>query len=86
MTALMEAAGNNRVEAMVLLLDRGADINHKDNVSVTRVAIGVTIVCSSVCGMWGGVLGVGLWFGLAGKEIYRNCNFFIFFEKKYFVI
>ena len=80
----MWATFHNRVEAIVLLLDRGADINLKNNVSVTRVANGVTIVCSSVWGMWGGVLGVGLWFGLAGKEIYRNCNFFDFFEKNIF--
>ena len=80
----MYAARNNQVEAIVLLLDRGADTNLKNEVSVTSVANGVTIVCSSVWGMWVSVLGVSLWFGLAGKEIYRIV-FFLFFEKNMFL-
>ena len=32
-TALCHAAGGGRTETVTLLLDRGADINHKDKVS-----------------------------------------------------
>ena len=45
----MEASANGHVEAVRLLLDRGADINATDNVSTCECTdVSVSLVCLSV--------------------------------------
>ena len=45
----MRASANGHVEAVRLLLDRGADVNAKDNVSTCECTdVSVSLVCVSV--------------------------------------
>ena len=46
----MVASGNGHVEAVRLLLDRGADVDAKDKVSTCECTdVSVSLVCLSVC-------------------------------------
>ena len=46
----MEASAKGHVETVRLLLDRGADVNAKDNVSSCDCTdVSVSLVCLSVC-------------------------------------
>ena len=48
----MWAAGNNRVDALELLVRHGAYLNIKNNVSKTCVSDVVFVDCSDVRGVW----------------------------------
>ena len=47
-TALIHAADGGHTETVTLLLDRGADINHKDNVSYCDACMTVLLYYGTV--------------------------------------
>ena len=56
-TALMKASSEGHVECVKLLLDKGADVNHKDEVSAVSLSIIVCLACSLVTCVHNSTLG-----------------------------